>query len=294
MSVLNDIKKAADDFKDHAKDAAHQTQAAVDEAARQAQTAADAAKGIADEAEAEAHRQISAIYQETQRKAEAAQKEFANNLVSLQRSVAAAAREAKNRITSAEKANAGALPSGSTPLELFFQTRSLTDEEITFARTVFEDSIEYNKVFLADDLGLGGRPWTFQGLISGNLLIHGGPKMFINAASTDNLGDGFPAVRAIFIHEMTHVWQGRNWHRPYGFMANAVFCMFTEDPLMDPKNPGLGAYFYQDKLGKDWREFHAEEQAELVEDWFGEGMITDDGRDPRWRYIRDNIRPGVD
>ncbi len=38
---------------------------------------------------------------------------------------------------------------------------------------------------------------------------------------------------------------------------------------------------------QDWGSYNVEQQASIVEDWFKNGSREDD---PRFRYIRDNIR----
>ena len=41
---------------------------------------------------------------------------------------------------------------------------------------------------------------------------------------------------------------------------------------------------------KPWDSFGVEEQAQIVEDWFKNGLKSSD---PRFHYIRDNIREGA-
>ncbi|MGH9821530.1 MAG: hypothetical protein ACRD43_15305, partial [Pyrinomonadaceae bacterium] len=49
-----------------------------------------------------------------------------------------------------------------------------------------------------------------------------------------------------------------------------------------------GAYVYQ--VGGAWAEYNAEQQAQIVEDWYARGRSTNDREEPRFVYIRDHLR----
>jgi len=52
------------------------------------------------------------------------------------------------------------------------------------------------------------------------------------------------------------------------------------------------AYLYGERnLNKPWDDFNIEEQAQIVEDWFKKGVSASD---PRFHYVRNNIRKGRD
>ena len=55
------------------------------------------------------------------------------------------------------------------------------------------------------------------------------------------------------------------------------------------ENGGNVSKAYRYTLGKRWGQYNVEQQASIVEDWFRKGRKT---TDPRYRYIRDNIRKG--
>jgi hypothetical protein len=77
-------------------------------------------------------------------------------------------------------------------------TRNLTIGEIAMCKTIFGDSIKYSEVKVHSDrimimgaMGLGGE-------------LYFPPKNFEADYSGNNI---YPATKAWFIHEMTHVWQ---------------------------------------------------------------------------------------
>jgi hypothetical protein len=62
---------------------------------------------------------------------------------------------------------------------------------------------------------------------------------------------------ATLIHELTHVWQGHNNAFPWGYVADSIAmqCM-------------LGGRSYAYVPGDQWSSYHAEPQAQIVEDWY--------------------------
>ena len=92
----------------------------------------------------------------------------------------------------------------------------------------------------------------------------------------------------MFIHELTHAWQ------------------ISHDSVVDLICGLSSTYGYfqgATRLGdpswqsRSWRGFNNEQQASIVDDWF-EAHFTDVEspealRDPAFRFIRDNIRSGV-
>jgi hypothetical protein len=145
--------------------------------------------------------------------------------------------------------------------------RDLTGAEIAEAKTVFEDTIKYSRVNIADKVGYGNRPFT---LVRGTGIelytLFMGPTQF--TAMTD---------WATFIHEMTHVWQGQNHFISSGYMLNSVISQAIE---------GNSAYDYT--VGSMWGEYNVEQQAHLVEDWYD--MDKKSIASPRYYYIANCIR----
>jgi hypothetical protein len=102
------------------------------------------------------------------------------------------------------------------------RTRKLTGPALVLAKKVFSDNLPYNKIRLADDLGVNNRAWT-QPFGSG-FLVHVGPLAYQDAT----------ARAGTLIHELTHVWQGS-----HGFVLGYVF-----DSLLSQAMLGDGAYAY--------------------------------------------------
>jgi hypothetical protein len=148
--------------------------------------------------------------------------------------------------------------------------RSLTANEISLAKTVFHDTINYGMVRVTDTLGLGSRPWTSNT-----------PPIY-----TLNVGEFYSSLtssdsrKRLLIHELAHVWQGQHL---VPFMLNSA----AHQTLSAIANNGDVAPAYSYTLGKPWREYNVEQQASIVTHWFTNGMKTTDGRYP---YVRDHIR----
>ena len=167
-------------------------------------------------------------------------------------------------------------------------SRALNPDEQALARRVFSASLILSQVEISDGLGFGNRPWTLCG--TSVYTIHLGPAGFEDALQDDDL-------KNTLIHELTHCWQGQNSRLGFGFMIGSICCQtqaYLTQPRYEPKNTvfkivpsAASAYAYSP--GKDWTDYNCEQQAQIVEDWFARGMSTSD---PRYRYVRDNIRKG--
>jgi hypothetical protein len=129
---------------------------------------------------------------------------------------------------------------------------------------------------VTDSIGAQNREYTSISAGIGVYQINMGDKAFDARAYT-------PSFKATLIHEMTHVWQGH--HGRLGLIAvwgSSIICQIQRQG---------NAYLYgEGNLNrKDWGDFGAEEQAQIVQDWYENGMLT---TDPRFHFIRDNIRMG--
>ena len=149
--------------------------------------------------------------------------------------------------------------------------RALSRSEKNLAKSVFGNTINYDMVKVTNTVGGGGRPWTTNT-----------PPIY-----TLNVGDKYPSLTAkyrksLLIHELTHVWQGQHL---VPFMLNSA----AHQTLSAIENGGNVSKAYRYTLGKRWGQYNVEQQASIVEDWFRKGRKT---TDPRYRYIRDNIRKG--
>jgi len=161
-----------------------------------------------------------------------------------------------------------------------YAERLLTDAEKVLARRVFEETLPYASIYLSNGLGLGRRAYTIpHPLHLGSYVIHIGEETFPDATDASIIVLGQTAD-AVFIHELTHVWQGVNRRHALDYIFDSVYHQIRE---------GSHAYdLNQDDVGKkSWGEFNAEQQAMIVENWYAGGMSEGD---KAFTYIKDNIR----
>jgi hypothetical protein len=111
-------------------------------------------------------------------------------------------------------------------------------------------------------------------------IINVGPDIYDNLAATDASRQDLDAS-ATLVHEMTHVWQGRNSKLALSYVFGSVISQAFA------KVDGSNAYDY--KPLRDWSSYNAEQQGQLVEDWYWAGQSASDAR---WPYIRDYVRLG--
>jgi hypothetical protein len=161
-----------------------------------------------------------------------------------------------------------------------YAERFLTGAEKDLARKVFEETLPYGAIYLSNGLGLEHRAYTIpHPLHLGSYVIHIGPDAFPDATDSSVIVLGQTAD-AVFIHELTHVWQGVNRRHAFDYILDSVYNQIR-----------LGSDAYklnQDDVGKKkWSEFNAEQQAMIVENWYAGGMSESAAA---FTYIKDNIR----
>jgi len=157
--------------------------------------------------------------------------------------------------------------------------RSLNEEEIRFAQQVFGNKVRYEDIVITDMQKSSGRKFTMPS-IGNTILMALGPDAFhdpMNWADIDN--DDYKRPGEVFIHEMTHAWQISNTG-PIHLVCNLS-----------------GDYTYKDDptwSSRDWGSFNLEEQAHIVDDWYGDHRADLNGpaalADPAFHFIRDVIR----
>jgi hypothetical protein len=163
--------------------------------------------------------------------------------------------------------------------------RNLGDDEVHLAYQVYLHSIHYAKVLVSDGLGLGDRPFTMLTYVKipgfsmpigkGDYVMHVGPDAFEGLTTIEE-------HRRTLIHELKHVWSGER--------GDAAFLAAGLNQIA-----GASAYEYDhDHLEPSLELYGEEQQAQIVEDWFGDGMKTYDpatGKgDLRFYYIKTEIR----
>ncbi len=160
------------------------------------------------------------------------------------------------------------------------ECRCLRKEEISLAKRVFGETLPYNKIFLVNHTGTGNRPFTQAQLAKRNYYLHVGPQIFFDATSKApwSYSEGEVKERRcdVFIHELTHAWQGE--HQPTVLKQKSLY----------HQPPSKNEYNYA--LGASWNSYDAEQQAQIVEDWFNPRVGGESTEDSRYRYIVENIR----
>lgn len=156
--------------------------------------------------------------------------------------------------------------------------RNLALQETQIARSVFKSTIPYPLVLVSDALGGGDRPFTvptylplspYFNVKGGLYVIHAGDGYYGMSSRPDD--------RRLLIHELTHVWQAV--HQSRNYMASSIWNqVLTAD-----------AYAYDKGNLKNWEDYGAEQQAQIVEDWYADGMKTDRVKDTRFYYIKKYI-----
>lgn len=121
--------------------------------------------------------------------------------------------------------------------------RPLTPGEIVLARSMFGDSIDYERVRI-----VRGRWWPFQpkGIVmapTGNIHFHPADPRWSDDFSKESL-----SRQGLFIHEMTHVWQTQTRGRYYLPLMRHPFCR----------------YGYRLTDGRRFDRYGLEQQAEIV------------------------------
>jgi hypothetical protein len=160
-------------------------------------------------------------------------------------------------------------------MRLSRKMRNLSSAEKALAKDVFGNSLpNWERIFITDGLGpIPGYDNPFADEILGVFRLNLGPEIYPDATKTKYY-NGYGRYDAIFIHEMTHVWQ---YHKGYWVVLRSAWA-----------NSRFGAG-YEYKSGDTWDSYNVEQQAHLVEDWYMEGKKKTDSR---FIYIDKIIRPG--
>ena len=150
--------------------------------------------------------------------------------------------------------------------------RPLSGPERSVAKSVFGKSLpNLARVMITDGLGYDDRPYTLQ---TGPLFqLNLGPDVYPNAVDKSKKF-GSDTLDALFVHEMTHVWQ---YYHNYNVILSSLWANTAGDG-------------YACKAGKPWDDYNVEQQATLVEEWYELGMSN---ADSRFVYIDKIIRAGL-
>jgi hypothetical protein len=165
--------------------------------------------------------------------------------------------------------------------------RSLHPWERTFADQVFgAGTIDYNRIIVTNLSKSGGTKFTMPS-IGNTILLNMGAAAFDDPMSYTQDGN-YPIKGEVFIHELTHAWQ---------ICRKSIVDVICG--LSDTYTYYTGTSRSADRSwqGRAWNGFNNEQQATIVNEWYR--IYSSDLNsfaalnDPAFRFIRDNIRAGV-
>jgi hypothetical protein len=171
-------------------------------------------------------------------------------------------------------------------VDAMVKIRSLSDGEVAFARQVFGDSLNYDRVRLTNLSGLARRAFTAP-TVDGTILVNIGNAF--DAPSVAVFPGNYPVPGQILIHELTHAWQIQHASLEDGFIPGLMCQGILNQTVVS--NP----YVYGPP-GQPWRSFNMEAQGAIVDQWFGGNgrqvgpSMNKSG--PYFGYIANNILLG--
>lgn len=168
--------------------------------------------------------------------------------------------------------------------ELLIKTREMNPEERTLAELVFGKTLPpFEKIKLTNLAGLGDRPFTTP-TATGYLVNLG---QFFENPIRCRLSH-YPEHGELLIHELTHVWQIFHSKFVPGLMCEGI---------LNQAEFIFGKDVYKPEKGKNWDDYNMEQQATLVDLWYGgyvwqdskihrpEGMVGCSKEHPFYRYV---------
>jgi hypothetical protein len=129
--------------------------------------------------------------------------------------------------------------------------RPLTQGEISLARSMFGDAIDYDRVRMVRRKWWPFQPRDTAMAPAGNIHFHPESPLWSEDFSRERL-----SLQALFIHEMTHVWQAQTRGRFYLMLMRHPFCR----------------YGYELVEGRPFERYGLEQQAEMVRHCFLTGF----------------------
>jgi hypothetical protein len=165
--------------------------------------------------------------------------------------------------------------------------RTLTLEEYEWARRVFATTLPpRERLVLTDSIGAWGRAFTFPRR-DGTIAVNMGPASFADPR-THGVAEAGMKYGEMFVHELVHAWQLHHAGDDPALLVGVLTSRIAELVGIDP---------YAYRIGGPYGEYGVEQQAQLVSDWFRRHHRALSSvaavRDPRYRYIRHNIRKGM-
>lgn len=182
--------------------------------------------------------------------------------------------------------------------------RAMSGTEIDFAKRVFGDHIDYDRVRLTDLSQNNDRKFVMPS-VDGSILVNLG-SAFANPLTYTSTTGEYLQPGSLFIHELVHAWQITQRSLP------SVISDMSSNYDYHSGTTAAGRLMDRSWTTRAWDSFNIEQQAHIVNDWYGahvrrqgagwaiqDGVpVTDLGSqaaltDPAWRFIRDHIRLGA-
>jgi hypothetical protein len=163
--------------------------------------------------------------------------------------------------------------------------RSMTTEERDFANRVFNGTVDFDRVTLTN-MSRDGRKFTIPS-VDDSILVNMDDALDSTMTYTST-GD-YEQPGSVFIHELTHAWQITNKSFVGLLEGIASDYNYHEGPKDTDRTTKSELW-----SNRPWGEFNNEQQAHIVDDWYGANQSDLNGpaatRDPAFHFIRDNIR----
>lgn len=164
--------------------------------------------------------------------------------------------------------------------------RAMHPWERDFAYRVFQGRINYNRIVLTNMTHSGGTKFTIPS-IGNTILVNMGDEAFDNPIVYAQPNSSYSKPGALFIHELTHAWQ---------ISHNSIvdlICGLSQNYTYFQGNRTTDRSWQS----RSWNGFNNEQQASIVDDWYEAHLADLNGfdalNDPAYRFIRDNIRTGI-
>lgn len=179
--------------------------------------------------------------------------------------------------------------------ELAVQHRPLDEAEYAFATKIFGNTLPpREQIILTNMLGKGDRRFVMPGP-GGVFFVNLGQAAFDDPMGYRTQGSRYATPGQVFVHELTHTWQGRR------LPAVTYFCKGITNSTYTPDAD----------VNRPWADHGLEQQATIVDTWYAsifdpknkDFLDSEYGRPvPDWsrkapelfdRYIYGNIRGGI-
>lgn len=179
--------------------------------------------------------------------------------------------------------------------------RDIHPDERAFADRVFNGQIDFDKVVLTNMSHSGGTKYTVPS-VGDRILVnlddaYEAPMSYKDLPTKENPSPDYAQRGSVFIHELTHAWQITHKN-----LVQQICGLSTSYGYKDDPNWAKGP----------WNHFDNEQQAHIVDDWYGENVVMEAGdtkldkqgvpvtdldgtravQAAAFRFIRENIRTG--